>query len=81
LCIGSIEMKRLNTDTLLPFRRGDTRDDGYVFFAYTNRVKGDGHFVEIWLSPESSTKALVNDRKRKRLKAHGNRSRDTRPNE
>lgn len=67
-------MKRLNASTNQPFRRGDTRSDGYVFFAYTNKKKSSGYFIEIWLKPESSVKATVNDRQRKRLKALGNRS-------
>lgn len=79
-CIGSIEMKRINTETQVPFRRGDIRQDGLVFFAYTNRKKKDGHFVEIWLRPEASHRALVNDRKRHQQRAHGNRSTDARTN-
>lgn len=79
-CIGSIEMKRINPETNAFFRRGDVRHDGYVFFAYTNRKKAGGHFVEIWLNPEASTRALVNDRKRHRQKANGNRSPDARTN-
>jgi hypothetical protein len=67
-------MKRLNPTTSKPFRRGDLRADGYVFFAYTNRLRRDKFFVEIWLTPEASNQALINDRKRHRQKAHGNRS-------
>jgi hypothetical protein len=79
-CIGSIEMKRHNPNTKTPFRRGDVRHDGYVFFAYTNKRKADGHFVEIWLSPQASDKATANDRARKRLKARGNRRQDAAAN-
>lgn len=78
MCMGSIEMKRTNDTTGEHFRRGDVREDGYVFFAYTKRRKADGFFVEIWLSPEASKRATINDRIRHRLRAHGNRSRDTR---
>ena len=72
-------MKRLNPNTDSPFRRGETREDGFVFFAYTNKLKRNGHFVEIWLRPEASERALVNDRQRHRQKAHGNRRRHSRP--
>lgn len=64
-------MKRKNPDTNDVFHRGDTRLDGYVFFAYTKRRRSDGHFIEIWLNPLASERATVNDRQRKRHKAHG----------
>ena len=73
-------MKRINENTQQPFRRGDVRHDGLIFFAYTNRKKRDGHFVEIWLRPEASHRALVNDRQRHRQKTHGNRGKDTTTN-
>lgn len=66
-------MKRNNPETNKPFRRGDTRHDGYIFFAYTNKRRSNGTFVEIWLKPESSQRATVNDRNRKREKARGHR--------
>jgi hypothetical protein len=66
-------MKRLNSETKEPFRRGDIREDGYVFFAYTKRKRRDDFYVEIWLSPEASRRALVNDRERHRRKARGHR--------
>ena len=68
-------MKRLNPTTDRPFRRGEIRDDGFVFFAYTNKLKRNGQFVEIWLRPEASERALVNDSQRHRQKAHGSRRR------
>lgn len=66
-------MKRKNPSTDQFFRRGDIRHDGYVFFAYTNKQRSDGYFVEIWLRPDASQRATTNDRQRKRDKAHGNR--------
>jgi len=65
-CISGIEMRRQNPDTGDRFHRGDTRPDGYVFFAYTNKVQCDGYFKEIWLSPSASARATVGDRERKR---------------
>lgn len=72
VCISGIEMMRSNPTTGQRFHRGDEREDGFVFFAYTNKVKSDGYFKEIWLSPGASRKALVGDKMRKR-KARGHR--------
>ena len=55
-------MKRTNPKTNLPFKRGDVREDGYVFFNYTNRIKADGFFAERWLHPENSNKAKEKDK-------------------
>lgn len=70
-------MKRINPETNAPFRRGDARHDGYIFFAYTNKLKLNGYFKEIWLSPTASQQATVNDRLRKRKVRHGVDSRHT----
>ena len=45
-------MKRLNPKTNLPFKQGDIREDGYLFFAYrlTKPIKKDGFFQEDWRS-------------------------------
>lgn len=67
-------MKRLNPETNTIFRRGDVRQDGYIFFAYTNKRKLDGYFKEIWLSPGASQRALINDRMRKKVVRHGSSS-------
>jgi hypothetical protein len=55
-------MKRLNPDTNEPFKRGDVRHDGYVFFNYTSKVKTDGFFLERWLHPDVSEKRKAKDR-------------------
>lgn len=73
-------MKRTNEQTGRPFRRGDVRHDGYIFFAYTKRLRADGYVVEIWLRPEASQRALDNDRRRHQQRAHGNRGHDARAN-
>lgn len=59
-------MKRVNPETGAQFHRGDVRPDGYVFFAYTNVKRLDGHFKEIWLRPEVSDRVKVQDRENKR---------------
>lgn len=69
-------MRRINLATGKHFRRGDTRGDGYVFFAYTNKKKLDGYFKEIWLSPGASGRAREGDRTRKRVKRHGHSGTD-----
>ena len=48
-------MKRLNPATNQPYRCGDINpDNGMVFRGYNmGRVKRDGHYVELWLMPES----------------------------
>lgn len=66
-------MRRNNPKTLQPFRRGDIRLDGFVFFAYTNKKKSCGYFKEIWLSPQASERAKERDRRLKKLKHSGDR--------
>jgi hypothetical protein len=58
-------MKRLNPKTNQPFKRGDVREDGKVFFNYTSIVKADGFFTERWISAKSSDRAKESDRNRK----------------
>lgn len=49
-------MKRLNPKTNKPFKRGDIREDGYVFFQYqATRLNGE-YFVESWLHPKKFKK-------------------------
>jgi len=61
-------MKRLNETTGHPFKRGDVREDGFVFFNYTGQVKSDGFFMERWLSPDASEKSKSKDRVAKKAK-------------
>ena len=45
-------MKRLNPDTNIEFRRGDKRDDGYIFIRYkTDILNSNGFFREDWAKP------------------------------
>ena len=50
-------MKRLNPATNQLFKHGDIREDGYRFYRYTNVLKLNGTFKEIWLHPDSHSKA------------------------
>jgi hypothetical protein len=45
-------MKRINPESNVPFKRGDIREDGYIFNKYSSTKKADGYFKEIWLNPE-----------------------------
>ena len=50
-------MKRLNPKTNSPFKSGDAREDGKIFYGYAQkRLKKDGFFTELWLSPEAHKK-------------------------
>lgn len=47
-------MKRLNPNTGLPFRRGDLREDGYIFLTYhKKKIRTSGFYAEQWGSPKS----------------------------
>ena len=61
-------MKRPNPTTNEPFKRGATREDGFIFFAYTKITKSDGFFKEIWLNPQSSSNIKAKDRDTKKAK-------------
>jgi hypothetical protein len=45
-------MKRLNPSTGLPFKRGDIREDGYVFYQYRKIILKTGNYKEYWLKPK-----------------------------
>ncbi len=47
-------MKRINTQTNLPFKRGDIREDGFVFWSFrkTRNLTADGYYQEKWYSPK-----------------------------
>ena len=46
-------MKRLNPATNLPFKKGDVREDGYVFKTYYKKqLKKSGQFSELWAHPD-----------------------------
>lgn len=47
-------MKRLNPVTNKIFRKGDVREDGYIFYQYRKVIKdwSAPYFVEYWLKPD-----------------------------
>ena len=56
-------MKRLNPKTQQPFKRGDVREDGYLFYKYTGILRLDGTFKEIWLQPEALKREKLSAKK------------------
>lgn len=50
-------MKRLNPETGFPFKRGDLRDDGFIFYTYSKTQMRGAYFKEQWLSPDAFHKA------------------------
>ena len=57
-------MKRLNPATGLPFKKGDVRENGDVFYQYRKITKNwtNGYYVEYWLKPELFKKHNFTDR-------------------
>ena len=52
-------MKRSDPTTGQPFKRGDLREDGFVFLTYLpNKIKLDGFCQEKWLSPAAAKRQL-----------------------
>ena len=46
-------VKRVNSKTGVPFKRGDLDDEGNIFFCYQKNVlRDDGYFGERWISEE-----------------------------
>lgn len=57
-------MKRLNPNTGLPFKRGDLREDGYIFQTYSlTRLKPDGYFVEHWATKKAFATQITANKK------------------
>jgi hypothetical protein len=57
-------MKRLNPSTGLPFKRGDRREDGYLFNAYQKtKTAKTGYFHESWLKPQNMEKVKAHQKK------------------
>jgi hypothetical protein len=55
-------MKRNNPKTNEPFKYGDTRADGYIFYNYRSDTLLTGFRGERWLSPEIFIKTEQRDR-------------------
>ena len=55
-------MKRLNPKTNEPFKRGETREDGFVFFQYMKTRVSNGFYVEAWLDPKKFEKTNYENR-------------------
>jgi len=47
------DLRRLNAEGR-PFKKGDVREDGYIFRAYEKtKITKEGFYKEAWLSPEA----------------------------
>ena len=68
-------MKRNNPTTNAPFKYGDVREDGFLFFNYRSTVGSNGFRYEQWLSPEAFKAAETRDR----FKKHKKRRQDGKP--
>ena len=49
-------MKRLNPQTGKPFKSGEMREDGKIFYQYSKRILKNGFFYEKWSSKETYDK-------------------------
>lgn len=46
-------MKRLNPETNQPFKRGERRQDGFIFESYNKcKTAKNGYFAEVWRDPK-----------------------------
>lgn len=56
-------MKRLNPATGLPFKKGDVRENGDVFYQYRKIIRqGTGYYAEYWLTPKRFKRHNFTDR-------------------
>ena len=68
-------MKRINPDTNAPYKYGDIRADGMVFYNYRSDTLLTGYQGERWLTKEKFALAEIRDRKIK----HKKRRQDGKP--
>ena len=67
-------MKRLNPKTGKPFKRGETRADGYRFVTYRKTIiKKNGFYEEEWYSREKFESKKLRDKLRQRIKYNTDR--------
>jgi hypothetical protein len=70
--------KRLNPETGKPFKYGDVREDGKVFWGYTTYLRADGTRSECWLDPDKWVAHRANTAKRSWSKRGADCTKDTR---
>jgi hypothetical protein len=68
-------MKRINPDTNAPYKYGDIRADGKVFFNYRSDTLLSGYRGERWLTPAKFELAESRDR----VSKHKKRRQDGKP--
>lgn len=73
-------MKRINPNTKTPYKYGDIRADGLIFYNYRSDVLLSGYQGERWLTPEKFALAENRDRfhKHKKRRQEGKPIRMTR---
>jgi hypothetical protein len=68
-------MKRINPKTGAFFKHGDCREDGFIFIGYNfKKIKQDGTFLEVWMSPDQQEKKKAYDKKRSQRLSSENRN-------
>jgi hypothetical protein len=56
------DLRRLNKDGR-PFKKGDIREDGFIFKTYQKtKVTSKGFYKELWLSPAAYQHALEKEK-------------------
>ena len=67
-------MKRINPNTGKLFKRGDKREDGFIFSHYKlTKIKADGFYTESWNSPKSQKNHDKSTKERLKRKAEAAR--------
>ena len=66
-------MRRKNPKTGKPFKHGDVREDGYIFWTYELQLRQDGTFYEKWRSPEVFKRLKEKEALRERKSNKGKR--------
>jgi 5-methylcytosine-specific restriction endonuclease McrA len=70
-----LKVKRINSKTETAFKHGDSRGDGFVFSGYNfKKIKQDGTFIEVWMSPDQQKKKKDYDKKRSQRISSENRN-------
>lgn len=60
---SNTDLRRLNTEGR-PFRKGDMREDGFIFACYVKtQILSNGFYKEKWLSPKAYEKQSEDQRK------------------
>lgn len=67
---GNTGKRRLNPNTGLLFKKGDTLEDGSIFISYDSNITALGYFIEKWKRPDGYKKESIQPRAPKQLKKY-----------